>query len=620
MSDDRSTKAAIALAVSAAAFRLLPLGWLHPLNWDELEFFRVAAWIAQGRVPFRDFWEHHTPLAWYVFAPAAALARSPGADAILALRWAQIPVWIATFWMTFLFMRNAGLSRFARWAAAAIALASSFLMISAVEIRIDPLAAFFYMAGLVCVQRMNGSNRAALLAGVMFCSAGLTNMRLGPLLVATVIAVSVLDVHERRWRWQPAALRMYAGGALTLALALLFFQITDSLQPLHRHLITENVIGDKYGQEITAGFVHRLLVPFGVRIIASDRLFEWAAVDAGGIALLTLGFAGLLLALRSWRRPDDGFLLALLQIVSLTVIAGMNFIYNYHFQIAVVMMLPLLATAIERVPRRGAVIAILSLAWSVNAFASTFRGKELDLAYQDFVMRELDARTRPGERVWGGIAWALRREPAYHFWFLPDMTRHLVRLGYAEPYRLGRVMADPPAAIVFDHYALVWVATVQRELAPYFVRHYVPVWRNLWIPGMNARLAPGQGFRWIVPRDGTYRFFASAELARHPWFHDPLYVGAYDNADPHLSWRLPQSGMDGVELFVDRVPAGRASTIVLRKHQLVEARNRSGRTMAVILLSGNDTQLFRQPPAGATLEAATTRVTHVPQFGARIQP
>ena len=29
--------------------------------------------------------------------------------------------------------------------------------------------------------------------------------------------------------------------------------------------------------------------------------------------------------------------------------------------------------------------------------------------------------------------------------------------------------------------------TVQRELVPYFTRHYIPVWRELWMPAMNAR-------------------------------------------------------------------------------------------------------------------------------------
>jgi hypothetical protein len=40
----------------------------------------------------------------------------------------------------------------------------------------------------------------------------------------------------------------------------------------------------------------------------------------------------------------------------------------------------------------------------------------------------------------------------------------------------------------------------------------------------------------------------------------------------------------------------------------------------VILLSTNDRVLFRQPPPGVTLEAETTRITHVPELGARLAP
>ena len=47
----------------------------QPLGWDEVEFFRATKWTGEGQVPFRDFWEHHTPLQWLVFAPVARLLR-----------------------------------------------------------------------------------------------------------------------------------------------------------------------------------------------------------------------------------------------------------------------------------------------------------------------------------------------------------------------------------------------------------------------------------------------------------------------------------------------------------------------------------------------------------------
>lgn len=561
----------VALALSAAAVRLLPLQFLHPLNWDELEFYRATRWIGEGLVPYRDFWEHHTPLVWYLFAPFSRLTDAPGAEAILAMRWLQIPLWVATFWLMNLWMRGAGLSCGGRWKAMILALCSSLFMLPAVEYRVEALGCLLIAGALVLAQR----NRD-FAAGVLFCLAGFANLRLVPVLAAAVLL---------HFRW-----RLIAGGAAAAAAALFVFAPTGALDELWQQVWSDNR-GERFATPVIGGFIHRLLVPFGVRILATDREFELAAVDVGGISVLLLGFAGLLL---SWRRKELRTI-AILQIVNLAFVASMKFIYNYHFALAVILFLPLMAAAIERIPRRAFVTALLLLAWSVNAFASIFRGKEHDLRYQDLVMEEAHARTRPGERVWSGVPWALRREPAYRFWFLPELARQLVLQRLAPRYS----MHDPPALVVFDHYALVWVATVQRELAPYLVRHYVPVWRNLWVPGMNAVVRPGETVEWIVPRDGTYRLIASPQLARHRWFRDPFH--AY-RGEPLTLQPMPDPPLS--------ISAGPN----LRKGQRVAVTSHGTEPLGVILLSSNDRVLFQQPPDGASLEAETTRVTHVPDL------
>ena len=564
-------KKLVAIALSAAALRLLPLQFLHPLNWDELEFYRATRWIAEGLVPYRDFWEHHSPLVWYVFAPFSRLTDSPGAAAILTMRWAQIPVWIATFWLANLWMRGAGIERLARWTAMALALCSSLFMIPAVEYRVEALGCLLVMGGLVLAQR----NRD-FAAGALFCLAGFANLRLGPVLVVAVLL-------HLRWR-------IIAGGLATLGAAIFVFAPTGALDELWQQVWTDNR-GERFATSVLGGFIHRLLVPFGVRILATDREFELAAVDVGGIAVLLLGFAGLVLA---WRRKELRAI-AILQVVNLAFVSSMKFIYNYHFALAAILALPLMALVIERIPRRGFVTALLVLAWGVNAFASIFRGKEQDLRYQDLVMREAHARTKPGEAVWSGVPWALRREPAYRYWFMPELARQLVLQKLGPRYS----MHDPPAAVVFDHYALVWVATVQRDLAPYLVRHYVPVWRNLWVPGMNAVVGPGETVEWIVPRDGRYRLIASPQLARHRWFRDPF--NAY-RGEP-----LTLQGMPDPPLAFSAGP-------VLRKGQRVAVTSHGNEPLGVILLSSGDRVLFRQPPDGVSLEAETTRVTHVPEL------
>lgn len=614
---ERSTRAAIALALAGAAARLLPLQWLHPLNWDEIELYRAARWIAEGRVPFRDFWEHHLPLAWFVYAPFTRLTNSPGADAILTLRWAQVPVWIASFWLLNVFMRRAELPRFARWSASAIAICSSMLMTSGVEVRLDSVASAFYLAGLVLWQR--ASKRAMFGAGVMFCLAGLANMRLGPMLVVTVLLLRVIG--ERRWKNESRANWLILGGITTAGVAMLYFLGTHSMQPMLHAILYENRVGDQYAPNLGAIFIHRLLIPFGIRTMATDRLFEWAAVDVGGILVLLIGLVGLVRALLRWRAPDDLFVLAVCQVANLGVIAAMKFIYNYHFQIVVLMMVPLMALAMASIRARAVIVAMVVAAFCVSAFASIFRGKELDLAYQDFLMREVDARTSSGDRVFAGIPWALRREPAYRFWFLPDMTRRLVMRGDAQPYALADIVRNPPAAVVADQYSLVWMSRVQPELAPYFVRHYIPVWRNLAVPGLSARVNPLQTVDWIVPRDGTYRVFASQEIGRHPWFTAPLTISSYEQNDASrnvLALPAPAAHPE-LDWAIDEHLANVGSAVALRKGQHVTMRSRAMRTLGVILLPGDDTVLFRQPPRGATLEAATTRVTHIPQFGVHFQ-
>lgn len=596
---------AIAVAFLSAAARLIPLQFLHPLQWDELEFFRATRWIGEGRVPFRDFWEHHTPLAWFLFAPVARLVESNGVTAVIAMRWAQIPVWIATFWLANLWMKRRGVEPFARWAAIAFAVSSSFLMIAAVEYRVDSVGCLLVVAALVLAQR-----ERYIWAGAMFCLAGFANLRLGPMLVIAVLAL--------RLAYGARANRIFAGGIAALLVVLSYFAATGSLGAMWQQVIVDNRLGDDYATAVSWSLAHRLLSPFGIRVLATDRVFDPAGVDAGGIALLLFGVAGVALALRRWRDSREDGALAVMLLANLVFIGSMKFIYNYHFEIVAVLLVPLAAVAIARFRHTNAMAMMLCLALITALFASLLRGKELDRAYQDLVMRELHLRTRPSEKAWSGAAWGLGREPAYRFWFLPDLARQLVINGRAQPY----AMSDPPAAIVLDHNALVWLAQVQRELVPYVARHYVPVWRELLVPAMNARILPGGRAEWVVLRSGTFRVYVSTDLARHPWFRDPIRTVAYKGPDAgRLTVVLDRSRQaQGVHLSVDGQPVLANESLTLQAGQKVSAESGADVPVAVLLISSDDGAIFRQPPPGVSMDAEMPRRTHWPDFRPRIEP
>jgi hypothetical protein len=556
------------LIVIAAAARAVSLQWLHPVTWDEIEFFRATKWVAQGLVPFRDFWEHHTPLQWFVFAPVAALVDSPGVAAIVALRWAQVPVWIAAFVALFLWMRDIAIGP--RLAAIGLAVCSSMFMLAAVEYRIDTVGCALYIAALLLLQRDR-----LLSAGATLCLAGLANIRLGPLIAVTVVMVLV----QRRMR----GLRLVAGAAASGAIAVAYFVATNSAAIAFRSVWVDNYIGDKLAQGQKWMFLHRLAVPFGLRPIESTGdLFSAGSVDVATIAIIVLGVPALV---RSLMRRDGLFTLAILQIFNVLFIAIMKFIHHYHFEIAILLMLPFVAIQLERLgPRRT--MAIFAVASVVNIYAAVFRGKEDDMRYEDLIMREADARS--SATVFDGVGRALRRKPAYRYWFLPALQTLLERAGRIEPYR----PAELPEVVIADYRVFGYLRDHPR-LARVLTSHYLPLWRNLWVPSFTSR---GSG-DWIAPVSGTYHVYMSEALANHAWFRHPLEVGVFDtNVRP-------------LEFGGDLKPS---SVITVKRGERIHVD--APPNFGVFVIPASDHVFFRQPARGVTLDAVAPAVTHVPRF------
>ena len=637
----------VGITLVAVAARLFSMTLLTPLNWDEIEFFRATDWVRQGKVPFRDFWEHHTPLQWFVFAPFTALTNSEGAGAIIFMRWAQVPLWIAIFWLVVRWMRDDGSSRFASWTAVAWAACSSILMLPAVEYRVDVLACGLYIAGLVLLQRQTA--RSSFWAGVLFCLTGFANIRMGPLLALTVLLNRVIDTRERRWRGTREGNWVFAGVIAAGAAALLYFVATDSLRPLYQHVWVENYLGDKYAERIDWAFLHRILVPFGIRIYGgAGSFFDPIGVDLAGAAIVVLGLIGVVRALGQWRAPGMHFFLAFLQISNLLFISVMKYVYHYHLEIVVLMMLPFVASEVDRFLGRRAshlqaagvspadaevdgeevdeesrrrdssstlagrppativAFSVLACVWSV--FLAVFRGKERDVAYQDLIMREAHARTGPDGRVFDGVGWALRRQPAHRFWFLPELVRKLEVEGLLPPYGLREWLADQPDAVITDRNAAVWLAR-HPELGAHVVRHYLPVWRNLLMPGLSSRIAPGGSANWIVPMSGRYRIVVAPELASHEWFRRPL---AY-RADIHSAIDIAPRNAQRLRWSVNGAPAAPMSNVIdLQDGDRLSASSPHPMPVAVFLVPGEERRWFRQPPDGVTLDSEGPRATHVP--------
>jgi len=614
LDDKRGVRIAGVLIAASVLARLVFLQRLHPLNWDEIEFFRATDWVRQGLVPYRDFWEHHTPLQWFVFAPFTALTRSPGAGAILLMRWAQLPLWVAIFFLIHRWMRDAGLSPFARWCALALPLTSTLFMLPAVEYRVDVLAGGLLIAALVCIQRMDRGIGYALAAGAALCLSGLANLRMGPVLVLTMLMARIIDFPNRRWGGNVRANWIFAGAAGTFALCSLYFVLTGSVRVAFRHLITENFLADRWAEPPIAHMLaHRLVAPFGFHLAPGQPLFTISTVDPGGIAVLVAGTAGMIHLLLTRRRaPDALFFMAFVQFANLLFIGAMKFVFTYHLVIPAVLMVPLIATEIDRLALRRTVLAIVSITTVVNVTVALFRGKEADLAYQDTIMRAVDTNTPPRSAVWDSVGWALHRRPAYRYWFLRAIVVVLEQHRLFQPYGVEDLVRDPPAAVIADYDTRVWMAR-HRSLAAFISSHYLPTWTNLWLPGLSARLRPGGAARWLVPASGTYSIYASPRLARHPWFVSPLDLERPWWRD-RASTAVRDEDRSAVPLFfVNGMPAP-GTALKLGEHDVVTAVNRSPEAIGVILARAPRAELFMAPPEGVTIEASASPQWHLPRL------
>lgn len=112
---------------------------------DEAEHLHAAWNIAQGQIPFRDFFEHHPPVLWYLLAPLTAGRDRITPGFVLTCRAMTMAV------LCFMAISFGRLCRFnlgGRWAAAAAILITIAAPAAFLEVRPDFLALFFSFAGL----------------------------------------------------------------------------------------------------------------------------------------------------------------------------------------------------------------------------------------------------------------------------------------------------------------------------------------------------------------------------------------------------------------------------------------------------------------------------------------
>jgi 4-amino-4-deoxy-L-arabinose transferase-like glycosyltransferase len=402
-------RTALAIAAALLAARLWFLAH-RALDLDEYEHAHAAWSVARGLLPYRDFFEHHPPAAYLLFARlfASPAIATDAPAAIRALMLARAAMWLTTL-VSFAIVYRLGILARGRLAAAfavvLLATSSQFLE-SMLEFRPDVPAVCCLLAAIWGMSAPDDGPRSRarlFVAGVAFGGSLLFTQK--TIFAAPGLLLALLATR----RVAPPAL--VAAGALTpIAVTMWWFDRHGALATFWYYTVVFN------GRLNADGFS-----PFP-RMVSS--VIQQPAIYA-------LGIVGMAVRLKpdTTRATTDaavvsGFSRTVILCTAISLIAGIFIIARAYDQYYA-LLLPLLAVLggaaasdlFERAQRhaslvcRGAMLALAALSLAMSARAFTPIDPQIDeIAF-------VAAQTRPSDTYVGGTPGAALFRPNGWFYF-----------------------------------------------------------------------------------------------------------------------------------------------------------------------------------------------------------
>ena len=277
----------------------------YGFEWDELELLHAAWRVAHGSLPYRDFFEHHPPLGFFLLAPVVSDAQSLSMHLLIELRLAALAVLAATAWA---FRALAGRLVPAAASLAPLGLVVAYPMAGKLfELRADWLALAALLTALVALvdaEQLAGRRRvvawvgAGVLAGVAIACTQKALLLWLPVLLWSVLPGG----SPGRDRLQRTAV-LLAATSLPVALLGALFWWQGALLALVEGVIAVNVGWPREldwrdtwiaGAPAIVGIVAIAVAALAELVVTQwrgdvvrpgERLVGWVAV-AGGIAFL----------------------------------------------------------------------------------------------------------------------------------------------------------------------------------------------------------------------------------------------------------------------------------------------------------------------------------------------
>jgi hypothetical protein len=474
----RLAAAVVAVLVAVPLLLRLPLVQRRGFNPDELEHLHFAWNVSSGKVPYRDYFDHHTPALHYALAPLFRrfdVARR-GDDAIASLFAARRLMWpcaVAILALTFALARAWHPDRRVAWLAVLLLGNTGIFLSKTFEVRPDVPATALALGGLLASlhawQRAHegnpGATRLAFASGLLLGAAALFTQKVlflfpGLALAGALLLADRAAASARRGRLFALAAAS-AGVLLPIAGTLAYFAARGALGAFVYSNITVNTRWPGLGPR-----------EFVWVFLKEDAPFTLLAL--GGLALHARGAA----RAESRRRGDPLVALALVSpVAALAIHPAVTFHYFLLFvpQAALYAATGLVAL-VDRVVRPAfaaaalpAICALLSVQPLLRLHATFGRGNWSTVQGIRYVLRN----TAPWESTFDGFSGLGVFRPAalfhpFHHWHVLALQDEGERRRTLDALRSG---AAVPKLVFWDVYLREGVTP---EVARFLETHYVP--------------------------------------------------------------------------------------------------------------------------------------------------
>jgi hypothetical protein len=465
-----------------------------PLNVDELEFHRATRWVGQGKMPYRDFWEHHTPLQWFLFAPVTQFFKEASATNVLALRWAQIPLEVLTVLVLISLMRRKGV----RWPVVPLALgpilSSRLIGSPMVGYRLDTLMNLLFLTGFALLE-WDADDGARpwrhFMSGACLALACLCSQRMLPMALLVPAVYFVRFKPEARGlkfrpRWQ--ILWTVAAGGVVACLTMAFFWSRGALGAFLQQCVRDNAAYEAS----CGGGAHST---FGFQFVA----LPWQIGDWCYLYTVVLGLGGIVFMLLRRKPPEAPLRLAALVVGQLLLLATLT-TPNVYQQQTMIWLLVIMAglflnhlwilgeARARMVTAIGATALALAIVAATNVGLTWRMGRAIQ-RHQDHVIRLVHAIAGPQDTVLDGSGYAFERSPACRFWFLTRIAKCLMDKGYYSKLDQATFLEKKPSVLVMDGHLSGYLMASPLSLQEFVCRNYLPLETCVWVPSPNALMS-----------------------------------------------------------------------------------------------------------------------------------